>query len=230
MKHRIMIAAAAGCLLAFCACSGKAPREQTDKRAADNGEMLKMESPEYMEAQLAKLAPVEIACPEEGLSAGDRMALKKLVAAAAVMDDIFLRQVYARNLEIRAALEKSTAPGADLALRLFTIHFGPFDRINHDHPFIGDREKPAGANFYPEDMSKAEFLQYLKAHPGDEAAFTSNFTRIRRRNDRRRLGITGTQGEHHQPGEVERDSSHIHQYQHLRVGDQFPRVSIVTLR
>jgi hypothetical protein len=41
-----------------------------------------------------------------------------------------------------------------------------------------------GANFYPEEMSREEFLAWLKAHPEDEAAFTANFTAIRRQGNR----------------------------------------------
>ena len=170
-----------GCLLAFTACGNNQATQDEGQPASSGEEAMKMESQEYLDAQLKKLAPVEIACPEEGLSPGDREALKKLVAAAAVMDDIFLEQVYARNLEIRSALKSSTNPAAGKALRFFTINFGPFDRINHNHPFVGDREKPAGANFYPEDMSKNEFLDHLKANPKDAESFNSNFTLIRRR-------------------------------------------------
>jgi len=180
MKKWIVMVAAAS-LLAVGACDRNNPDGNDAEPAANTGDTLTMESQEYLDAQLAKLAPVEIACPEEGLSDGDKKALRKLVAAAAVMDEIFLKQVYARNLEIRAALEQSTAPGAEAARRMFAIHFGPFDRINHNHPFIGDRPKPAGANYYPGDMTKAEFLEHITTHPKDEAAFTSNFTLIRRR-------------------------------------------------
>ncbi len=51
--------------------------------------------------------------------------------------------------------------------------FGPFDRLDHDKPFIGDKKKPIGANFYPEDMTKEEFNNWIKDHPADEKAFTS---------------------------------------------------------
>lgn len=142
--------------------------------------VLEMESERYLDDQLAKLAPVEIACPVAGLSEGDRKALPKLVAAAAVMDELFLAQAYGKNAELLGQLERTKTAQERKALSLFRIHFGPFDRLDHHHPFVGKREKPAGAGFYPEDMSKEEFLAHLKAHPADEAAFTSNFTVIRR--------------------------------------------------
>ena len=38
------------------------------------------------------------------------------------------------------------------------INYGPWDRLKADKPFVkGVGEKPAGANFYPVDMTKEEF-------------------------------------------------------------------------
>ncbi len=58
--------------------------------------------------------------------------------------------------------------------------FGPFDRLDHNKPFIGDEQKPKGANFYPEDMTKEEFTNWIKANSSDDSSFTSSFTVIRR--------------------------------------------------
>ena len=42
--------------------------------------------------------------------------------------------------------------------RYVTINYGPWDRLEGNEPFIyGVGPKPAGANFYPTDMSKEEF-------------------------------------------------------------------------
>jgi hypothetical protein len=69
---------------------------------------------------------------------------------------------------------------AKLKLELFNMMFGPFDRLEHDAPFIDTLQKPLGANFYPEDMTKEEFEKRIKDNPKDEKAFTSEFTVIRR--------------------------------------------------
>jgi hypothetical protein len=38
------------------------------------------------------------------------------------------------------------------------INYGSWDRLDGNKPFVeGIVEKPAGANYYPKDMSKAEF-------------------------------------------------------------------------
>jgi len=140
--------------------------------------------PEHVRAQLAKLAPVEIGVDLSRLSPAKRELVRKLVDASRYMDEIFLRQVYSRSLEIREELRRSTDPLDSLYLEYFTIMFGPFDRLDEDRPFIGTQPKPPGANFYPEDMTREEFEHWLKDHPEDREAFESNFTVIRRRGEK----------------------------------------------
>ncbi len=140
---------------------------------------------QYVKGQIAKLAPVEISVDPSLLNENDKAVLAKLVEAAKLMDEIFLRQVYSRNVAIREALQQGSNPDYPTLLTYFTINFGPFDRLNHDEPFINlKHKKPAGANFYPEDMTREEFEAWIQAHPEDEEAFTSNFTIIRREGDR----------------------------------------------
>jgi hypothetical protein len=110
--------------------------------------------------------------------------LEKLYLAAKIMDQIFLKQVYSRNQEILTELQNSSVESDRLRLQLFEIMFGPFDRLDHNKPFFGNMNKPAGANFYPEDMSKEEFLQWIENHPEDKDSFTSEFTIIRREGDK----------------------------------------------
>lgn len=161
-------------------CGKKEPPEKT-QIPEESVAMPEMETEQYLDAQLAKLAPVEIACPLEGLSAGDQKALPKLVAVASIMDSIFLEQVYSANQAMLQQLMQGREERTKKALEFFTINFGPFDRINENHPFIGGQKKPLGANFYPQDMEKQEFLAHIDAHSEDEGAFTSNFTVIERK-------------------------------------------------
>lgn len=137
-----------------------------------------------LKTRLGKFIPVEIGYDESSLGAGDRQALLKMVQAAKLMDEIFLRQVYDQNPAIREELK--TGANADYALLndYFTINFGPFDRLEGDQPFINlNQPKPAGANFYPPDLTKEAFEQWLAGHPEDREAFTGYFTVIRRQGD-----------------------------------------------
>ncbi|MDZ7373400.1 MAG: peptidase [candidate division KSB1 bacterium] len=140
------------------------------------------EETQHLRTQLAKFAPAEIGVDLSYLRPAQRQLLEKLVQAARSMDEIFLRQVYASNPEIRARLQRSSSPLDSLRLQYFQIMFGPFDRLDEDRPFIGDRPKPLGANFYPEEMTKEEFLRWIEQHPEDREAMESNYTVVRRQN------------------------------------------------
>ena len=69
------------------------------------------------------------------------------------MDDLFWQQAFDQD--------KSTflASIDDPKVRQFAnINYGPWDRLNGDAPFLaGVDEKAKGAEFYPHDMTKAEF-------------------------------------------------------------------------
>jgi hypothetical protein len=117
------------------------------------------------------------------LSAGDREALKHLVAAAEAMDEIFRLQAWAGNPSFAPEVEALEGEGAEAARDYYRIMYGPWDRLAHHEPFLGDRAHPAGAGYYPEDMAAAEFEAWIEAHPADREAFTSLFTVIRRDGD-----------------------------------------------
>ena len=146
-------------------------------------EKLAKADPAHIQNQLNKLAPVNIGADLSGMSGSARKTIDKLVEAAQVMDELFLRQVYSENLNIRETLRASKDPSDSLYLEYFTIMFGPFDRLDEDKPFIGTTPEPAGANYYPEDMTKEEFESWVADHPGDKEAFEGNFTLIRRKDD-----------------------------------------------
>ncbi len=132
------------------------------------------------EQTIAKFVPTELKYDSNSLSENQKKVVEKLYEASKVMDEIFLDQVYSKNYQIKEDLEKQDTKEAKEKLELFNIMFGPFDRLEDDAPFIGTEKKPLGANFYPEDMSKAEFENWIKEHPQDEKAFTSEFTVIRK--------------------------------------------------
>lgn len=135
---------------------------------------------DYVMGELAKLAPVQLQADLSGLSSKDFQVLIRLVEAAKIMDEIFLLQVNPENPAIRAALQQSDDPQDSLYLELFTIMFGPWNRLTEHRPFINRKEKPAGAGFYPEDMTKEEFLNAIEEKPAKKEALTGTFTVVRR--------------------------------------------------
>ena len=145
-----------------------------------------------LKEKIAKFVPVEIKYDESLLTDREKVVLEKLYRASKIIDELFLEQVYIENDQIKSDLISkisnksilSEHPELKLQLELFNIMFGPFDRLEDNKPFIGKNTKPLGANFYPVDMSKEEFEKWIKDNPKDEKAFTSEFTIIRREDDK----------------------------------------------
>ncbi|KUG26950.1 nudix hydrolase 3 [hydrocarbon metagenome] len=140
----------------------------------------KEDQKKMLEEKIAKYAVTDINYDESLLDERQKVVVQKLFEAAKIMDEIFLEQVYSKNHEIKKKLETSSDELDKLKLQFFTINFGPFDRLDGNKPFIGDDEKPLGANYYPEDITKEEFEQWIQVNPEDEKSFRSEFTVIRR--------------------------------------------------
>ncbi len=61
---------------------------------------------EELQHKLSRYAPVKMTVDLEILDSADRKAIEKLVQAAAVMNDIILRQRWAGNLKLLAELRE----------------------------------------------------------------------------------------------------------------------------
>lgn len=178
------MAALAALALAVSGCAKKANQEETSSEMP-----FKHMAADTLKAQLARFAPVEISYDESILSQSEKDALAKLAQVSGLIDELYLRQVWNGNIAMRNELAKdSQIPGPNQALardlyRTFEINAGPWLRLEENKPFIGEMKKPDGAGFYPEDMTKQEFEQFLAAHPDMKDALTGYFTRIDRAPD-----------------------------------------------
>jgi hypothetical protein len=131
----------------------------------------------------AQFVPQTLTAEISHLSEGDQEALRHLVAAADAMHEIFTIQAWAGNPEFATEVGALDGPNAAPARDYYRIMVGPWDRLDHHRPFLGDRPHPPGAGYYPEDLTEAEFEAWLEAHPEDREAFTSLHTLIRRDGD-----------------------------------------------
>ena len=124
---------------------------------------------------LTRYVTVRLTADLSHLSANQRQMIRLLLEAAQQMDRCFWYQAYGDR---DALLESISNPRLK---RFAQTNYGPWDRLQDNRPFLsGFGEKPAGANFYPRDMTVEEFEQHLKNHPEDEKAFKSQYTFIRR--------------------------------------------------
>lgn len=136
-----------------------------------------------LERRVNQFAPVELTFDASLLDERHRRAVKALVQASDILNEIFLDQVWGGNRELRDRLAEAEGPGAEAARAYFDIMYGPWDRLEHDEPFLATGPKPPGAGYYPEDATKAELEAWLAEHPDLEGEFSSYFTVIRRDGD-----------------------------------------------
>ena len=127
-------------------------------------------------------APVDIGASLSDLPDNERQALAEIIAAARVMDGIFLEQVWAGNPALLLQLAGDTSPQAQSRLDFFLTNKGPWSRVEENQPFVpGVPEKPEGANYYPPDASRDEVATWINGLAGNQrAAATGFFTTIRR--------------------------------------------------
>ncbi len=137
------------------------------------------------DAGVARQPEVSIDFDEAIVPAEHRVALKKIVEAAQIMDALFLRQVDEGNPKLRSqiAAGAATRPELQQALELFDLMYGPWDRLDENHPFVGTRARPKGASFYPTDLTADAVRAHIKANPEQREAFEGYFSIIRRKGD-----------------------------------------------
>ena len=137
-------------------------------------------------ARLAQVPRTVIDYDRSLLSENERQVVAKLIEASRHIDEIFWRQVSEQNPAWRDQLARQAArsPLDRAAYDYFLSNKGPWDRLAEDEPFVGTAKKPAGAAFYPPDMTKEELERSIAANPAQKDALQSLFTVVRREGDR----------------------------------------------
>lgn len=89
------------------------------------------------------------------LSDKQKKMIPLLIDAAKAMDDVFWQEAYGNKQDLMDMIESQDIK------EFAKINYGPWDRLNEDSAFVeGVGAKPAGANFYPVDMTKEEFNKW----------------------------------------------------------------------
>ncbi|MFV0151591.1 Zn-dependent hydrolase [Empedobacter stercoris] len=87
------------------------------------------------------------------LTKNEKEILRLMFKTADIMDDLFWQQAYGAKIDL---MDETKGEAKEYA----KINYGPWDRLNNETPFVnGIGAKPAGAMFYPIDMTKEEFEQ-----------------------------------------------------------------------
>ncbi|MCD4683810.1 MAG: Zn-dependent hydrolase [Bacteroidales bacterium] len=149
----------------FMGC-GSGTQKKADTQSDEAEELTEMQK------NLQKYVPVKLTADISHLSDDEKEMLKLLFHASEIMDDIFWMQNIGNKEEFLACI---TDPDAK---EYAMINYGPWDEMENQKAFMdGYGEKPAGAEFYPHDMTKEEFEAF------DDPDKTSLYTLLRRNED-----------------------------------------------
>ena len=157
------IAVASAVMIALIMCSGCHPGGEKQAMSQKDSLML---------AKVQEYAVVKLTTDIDKLTDTERQMIPLLIEAADIIDDLYWQQTLGDK---KSFLDTIT----DTLVRQFAeINYGPWERLNGNKPFIpGIGEKPAGANFYPKEMTKEEFEKW------DVKDKTNQYTLVRRNND-----------------------------------------------
>ncbi|HRY31773.1 MAG TPA: Zn-dependent hydrolase [Bacteroidales bacterium] len=132
-----------------------------------------------LNAKVNEFVEVSLTVDLSGLTENEKNMIPLLIDIADIMDDLFWQQTFPQRDSLLSALNESGSLQDSLLRQFVLINYGPWERLNGNRPFFPEfGEKPAGAAFYPADMSKEEFEAF------DNKDKHSQYTLIRRKPDK----------------------------------------------
>ena len=105
-----------------------------------------------MQKKLSKYVTFKLTSDINVLTENERKMLPILIKAASIMNELFWYEAYGNKNQLLDSISNEDTK------KFVEINYGPWDRLDGNIPFIeGVGNKPAGANYYPTDMTKLEF-------------------------------------------------------------------------
>ena len=109
-----------------------------------------------MQLKLSKYATFKLTSDLNVLTENERKMLPILIKAAIIMNKLFWFEAYGDKNQLLDSISNEETK------KFVEINYGPWDRLDGNKPFVdGVGSKPAGANFYPIDMTKLEFEAFI---------------------------------------------------------------------
>ena len=136
-----------------------------------------METTSELQKKVNEFIEVELTSDLSHLSENQKEMLGYLFEAGKLMEDIYWQQAYGDKNALLSSLEDQAA------IDFVKINYGPWERLNNNIPFIDSLPKPAGAQFYPTDMTEEEFEEF------ESEDKTSLYTVIRRDEEGKLISI-----------------------------------------
>lgn len=101
---------------------------------------------------LKKYSEFTLTTDVSSLSENQKKVIALLIEVGKIIDEMYWYESYPARDSLMSALQD------DGAKKFVTINYGPWDKLDNEKPFLpGIGERPAGANYYPADMTKEEF-------------------------------------------------------------------------
>ena len=145
-------------------CTTTTKKDTNQDKDMDVSESIKQKAEEFASFKLTTDLSV--------LSEKEKQMLPLLFEAADLMEEIYWVEAFDDKEEL------FSKDWDEYTKKFIRINYGPWERLNNNEPFLpGYGAKPAGANFYPADITKQEFEAW------DDPAKTSLYTLIRRGED-----------------------------------------------
>ncbi|KZV31729.1 nudix hydrolase 3 [Dorcoceras hygrometricum] len=198
------------------------------KRYAQNAEARSL----TLQKKLNRYAPVSLEAELMGLSNADKEALKHIIKAARIIDQIFFQQVWCSNPSLRDWLEQHVDESQldKLKWMYYLVNKSPWSCLDENEAFFTTADsavkllpeatksvagwkgveyrmafpllKPAGANFYPPDMDKMEFELWKKSLPEEQKKLATGFFNVIKRKSERLLDKSASSSVSECPGDA----------------------------
>ncbi|KPA09872.1 nudix hydrolase 3 [Candidatus Magnetomorum sp. HK-1] len=146
----------------------------------DNKVIKYMAPKAYVHKTLSQYKTVKLSSSISHISSGNKKALDCLFKASTYLNNIYLKQIYKNNDKILIELEKLKGTDYQIYYDMFSLMSGPWNHYDDNKSFINKINKPIGVSFYPEDITKDEFTNWIEKNPNDKEKLTSPFTIIKR--------------------------------------------------
>ncbi len=151
--------------------------------AAKGAESAGMHVVPDLDQRLAKFRRVEMPFHSASLTAREVKMVNKLVDASRYLEEIYWRQMDPDGLTLYESLVSSQNSQDETLRRYLWINASRFDLLDDNKPFVGTTLIPPGRGFYPQNLTREQIDQYLKAHPEKKDEIYNPFTLVRWHND-----------------------------------------------
>ena len=147
--------------------------------AAKGAESAGMQVVPDLDQRLTKFRRVEMPFHSTGLTAREVKLVEKLVDASRYLEEIYWRQLDPDGLTLYESLATSRNPKDETLRRYLWINASRFDLLDDDKPFVGETSMSPGRGFYPQNLTREQIEQYVKAHPEKKNEIYGSFTVVR---------------------------------------------------